>query len=225
MRYQHLSTIFVTAGAAAVAASMAAWNAADAAPPAPPWFEWTTVVNNNDLMPTDDERCERIPTPRRCFFNSYNQPSVNLDGLVVIRARSRGGGGGGGGGEGGGGQNQPIHGIYTRDMGVTGSPIVRILDRTTEVPQPNEKDESCEQSEPRLILVVGRARRVGTVPVRGDIFCRSLLRGWVAGEAAGDGALDGRIGSGRRQFRHECCDKMLFSNRMRPSGTVVPIGR
>jgi ribosomal protein L17 len=34
----------------------------------------------------------------------------------------------------------------------------------------NEKDESCEQSEPRLILVVGRARRVGTVSVRGDIF-------------------------------------------------------
>jgi hypothetical protein len=36
--------------------------------------------------------------------------------------------------------------------------------------QPNEKDESCEQSEPRLILVVGRARRVGTVPVTGNIF-------------------------------------------------------
>ncbi len=30
-----------------------------------------------------------------------------------------------------------MHGIYTRDMSVAGSPIVRILDRKTEVPQPN----------------------------------------------------------------------------------------
>jgi hypothetical protein len=108
-----------------------------ARPPSPPWFTWTTVANNKDLMPTDDPRCGQTPTPRRCFFNSYNQPSVNVNGLVVIRARSRGGGEGGEGGEGGGGENQPIHGIYTRDMGVAGSPVVRILDRKTEVPQPN----------------------------------------------------------------------------------------
>ena len=90
-----------------------------AAPPEPE-FHWATVVNNNDLMPG---------APNDRTFNSYNQPSVNLNGLVVIRARSRGGGGGGG--------NQPTHGIYTRDMAVGGSPIVRILDRTVEVPQPN----------------------------------------------------------------------------------------
>jgi hypothetical protein len=50
---------------------------------------------------------------------------VNLDGLVVIRARSRGGPAG-----------QPTHGIYTRDMSVEG-PVVGILDRTTPVPAPN----------------------------------------------------------------------------------------
>ena len=44
-------------------------------------FSWETVVNNNDLMPPLEVR----------NFNSYNQPSVNRDGLVVIRARSRGG--------------------------------------------------------------------------------------------------------------------------------------
>ena len=43
--------------------------------------DWTTVVNNNDLIP---------PLYLR-NFNSYNQPSVNTDGVVVIRARSRGG--------------------------------------------------------------------------------------------------------------------------------------
>lgn len=80
-------------------------------------FDWATVVNNNDQMPG-------APGGRR--FNSYNQPSVNLDGLVVIRARSRGG--------------SPLgpatHGIYMRDMSVAG-PIVRILDRSSLVPDPN----------------------------------------------------------------------------------------
>ena len=79
-------------------------------------FGWMTVVNNDDLMPPLGVR----------NFNSYNQPSVNLDGLVVIRARSRGGPPLG----------PPTHGIYTRDMAVEG-PIISILDRTTLVPEPN----------------------------------------------------------------------------------------
>jgi len=81
-----------------------------------PGFEWVTVVNNNDLMPPFSVR----------NFNSYNQPSVNMDGLVVIRARSTGGPPLG----------PPTHGIYTRDM-AAGGPIVSILDRTTPVPYPN----------------------------------------------------------------------------------------
>jgi hypothetical protein len=100
------------------AAFMTATTVAAARPN--PTFDWTTVVNNNDRMPG---------APNERTFNSYNQPSVNLNGLVVIRARSKGGGGGGGHG--------PTHGIYTRDMAVDASPIIRILDRTTEVPQPN----------------------------------------------------------------------------------------
>ena len=79
--------------------------------------DWATVINNNDLMP---------PLMAR-HFNSYNQPSVNVDGLVVVRARSRGGPPLG----------QPIHGIYTRDMGVFDSPIISLLDRSTRVPYPN----------------------------------------------------------------------------------------
>ena len=53
---------------------------AAAAPPRPS-FDWDTVVNNNDAMPPLLER----------NFNSYNQPSVNANGQVVFRARSRGG--------------------------------------------------------------------------------------------------------------------------------------
>ena len=83
--------------------------------PSPP-LTWKTVVNNNDLMPPWYTR----------QFNSYNQPSVNLSGLVVIRARSRGGSG-----------EPPVHGIYTRDMSRDASLVTRILDRSSDVPQPN----------------------------------------------------------------------------------------
>jgi hypothetical protein len=80
-------------------------------------FQWNTVINNNDLMPFAQGRT----------FNSYNPPSVNTRGMVVVRARSRGG--------------PPLgpatHGIYTRDMGEADSEIVRLLDRTTLVPGPN----------------------------------------------------------------------------------------
>jgi len=112
-KYQLLRSLFVTVGFAAIVATAAA---APKHKPKPT-FDWATVVNNTDLMPPLEVR----------NFNSYNQPSVNVDGLVVIRARSKGGPPLG----------QPTHGIYTRDMGVDGSPIVSILDRTTLVPQPN----------------------------------------------------------------------------------------
>ena len=92
MNARRLKTLAVVIGAATIAP----WAATvDSAPPSPPWFTWSTVVNNNDLMPPGNKK----------NFNSYNQPSVNLDGLVVIRARSRGGPGdtGGPGNEGGSG--------------------------------------------------------------------------------------------------------------------------
>ena len=102
-----------------VAALGAATLAAGAAPASA--FDWQVVVNNNDAIPD--------VVPERSF-NSYNQPSVNLNGLVVMRARSRGG--------------PPLgpatHGIYTRDMSVDGSPIVRILDRGSLVPKPNNQE-------------------------------------------------------------------------------------
>lgn len=84
--------------------------------------KWQTVVNNGDLMPTN--AC--ATTLANCrTFNSYNQPSVNAKKRVVFRARSKGGKGG-----------EPVHGVYTKDMAKAG-PIVSILDRDTEVPQPN----------------------------------------------------------------------------------------
>ncbi len=123
IKHQYLHSFVITLGVAAIASTSLAAPGGRAedklkakGKPAPN-FDWTTVVNNNDLMPPLKER----------NFNSYNQPSVNLKGLVVIRARSRGGPP----------QGQPTHGIYTRDMAVDDSEIIRILDRSIEVPQPN----------------------------------------------------------------------------------------
>ncbi len=93
--------------------------------PLTPSFNWQTVVNNGDYMPT--AACDPVvPSAPPCRkFNSYNQPSLNTKKLVVFRARSKGGQGG-----------EPVHGVYTRDMAKDG-PVSKILDRDTLVPQPN----------------------------------------------------------------------------------------
>ena len=98
-------------------------GSASAAPPSTYSFTWSTVVNNGDYMPTNT--CNPTEPTTDCRrFNSYNQPSVNAQKLVVMRARSRGGSGG------------PVHGVYTRNMAVSG-PVIKIFDRNTLVPQPN----------------------------------------------------------------------------------------
>ncbi len=91
---------------------------------------WTTVVNDGDIMPGT------AGTP----FNSYNQPSVNGNGLVLFRARSKGAGEGGGCGCGGDAptaEGGMTHGIYERDTANKNAPIARIFDRTSLVPAPN----------------------------------------------------------------------------------------
>lgn len=129
--------------AAALSASVSV--IALAAPPETPAFSWSTVINNNDQMPG--------AAPGRTF-NSYNQPSVNEKGLVVVRARSRGGPPFG----------PPTHGIYTRDMRRAGTPIVRILDRTSAVPDPNNLSTSFVETPafPRIDL------KSDTIATRGN---------------------------------------------------------
>jgi hypothetical protein len=68
--------------------------------PNPDTFEWETVVNKNDKMPNAPPDAP----PRSKTFNSFNQPSVNMSGVVVLRARSRGG------------MGQHTRGIYSRNM-------------------------------------------------------------------------------------------------------------
>ncbi|MCW8807652.1 MAG: hypothetical protein OQK79_06010, partial [Rhodanobacter sp.] len=103
----------------------------------PAGAQWRTVVNNGDFMPsTSCAPSAPAPTSPPCrLFNSFNQPSVNTQGLVVFRARSKGGGG----------QGEPLQGVYTRNMSTTG-PIVRIVDRDTPVPQPNNRGTTFQQT-------------------------------------------------------------------------------
>ena len=79
-----------------------------------PVFDWQVVVNNGVTFPGDSRK-----------FNSYNQPSINVNKLVVFRARSKGGSTG-----------EPAHGVLVRDM-ATLAPLTTVFDRKTPVPQPN----------------------------------------------------------------------------------------
>ena len=69
---------------------------------------WTTVANNGDVMPGTDD------TP----FNSYNQPAINTNGVVIFRARSKGGGEEGGCGCGG---DAPTNGGGGDEAGICSS--------------------------------------------------------------------------------------------------------
>jgi len=121
-------------GAANGGPSRAEWTLTALETPAPTWptpaptlptpsptcnelSPWRVVVNNGVTVPGDTRT-----------FNSYNQPSLNVDQLVVFRGRSRGGMGGGSG--------EPAHGVYLRDMASDG-PVTVVLDRNTPVPEPN----------------------------------------------------------------------------------------
>ena len=77
-------------------------------------YEWYTAANNGDVIPTDSSsNCGSCHEDMASsggqvsagtkVFNSYNQPAINKEGVVVFRARSRGGHGGSEGGEGGSG--------------------------------------------------------------------------------------------------------------------------
>ena len=129
-------------------------------------FTWSSVVSNADYMPTDScDPTAFLPTSPPCrYFNSYNQPSVNASGLVVFRARSRGGHGAG----------EPVHGIYTRDMGAAG-PVVRILERGSPVPQPNNLGTPFHEppSFPRIDIgsptIVTRGNHQPVWQVSGDV--------------------------------------------------------
>jgi hypothetical protein len=109
--------------------------------PPPVAFVWSTVVNNGDPVPGDSRK-----------FNSYNQPSLNVDRLVVFRARSKGGQGG-----------EPAHGVFTRDM-VPGTSVDPVFTRNTLVPQPNNLDTKFVEppSFPRIDM------RSDTIASRGN---------------------------------------------------------
>jgi hypothetical protein len=78
------------------------------------------VVNNSDFIPGTE-----------LLFNSYNQPSINADGVVVFRARSQGGSG------------QPATGIFLGDL--EGSAIETVTLRGGAVPDPNNTDATFNE--------------------------------------------------------------------------------
>ena len=123
---------------ACLCASVASVRAADLT------YTWYTVANNGDVMPagssTDCGACHKDmagggsqAAAGTSVFNSYNQPAVSKQGVVVFRARSRGGMGGETGGMAGG---EPERGIYMRNMAEQG-PLSTVFRRGGMVPPPN----------------------------------------------------------------------------------------
>ena len=107
-------------------------------------YQWYTVANNGDVMPTgsstDCGACHQDMAGSGSqaaaglrVFNSYNQPAVSTQGVVVFRARSRGGMGGETGGMAGG---EPERGIYMRKLAEQG-PLFTVFRRGGTVPPPN----------------------------------------------------------------------------------------
>jgi hypothetical protein len=78
-------------------------------------WEWKTVANNGTQIPG---------AAPGITFNSYGQPSVNSQGLVVFRGRSAG-------------SQQPVRGVYQKNLMIAGAPIEAIATVGGEVPQPN----------------------------------------------------------------------------------------
>lgn len=143
-------------GATAVLLTLAIASSVCAAPPVAP-YTWTRVVNNRDYIPSATCDPARPVVPSCRTFNSYNQPSVNVAGMVVFRARSRAGQGGG----------QPAHGVYIRNM-ATGGALHLVMDRATLVPQPNNRDTLFREppSFPRIDMYSDTiATRGGHAPV------------------------------------------------------------
>lgn len=109
-----VATMFAMAPGGVLAQAATADLAAKALPAQ---FAWRTVANSADVMPGGEGQ----------VFNSFNQPSVNGEGLVVLRARSKGGQG----------QGEPLRGIYARHMAGLSSPLTSLFDTRTIVPAPN----------------------------------------------------------------------------------------
>ncbi len=94
-------------------------------------FDWKTVVNNGDQIPGSTEQ-----------FFSYNQPSINQQGLVVFRARAKDVAGGEGDALSGAATpgSGTVRGIFQRDMSRKKSVIEEVAMTGEQVPAPNNTD-------------------------------------------------------------------------------------
>jgi hypothetical protein len=129
--------------AASVATAVATAPAAQAETIPLPALElaWTPVATNGDPIPGTT-----------VLFNSYNQPAVNASGQVVFRARSKSGT-----------ASEPIHGVWTREMGVAGSSLRTVVDKSTAIPLTNTGATFTEfPSSPRIDM------SAGTIVTRGQ---------------------------------------------------------
>ena len=80
--------------------------------------QWRSIARTSDAIPGTEKN-----------FGSFNQPSVNRNGVVTFRARSVG-------------SSEPVSGIFRRRMNSEGQPIEALFLRGGAVPEPNNSDEA-----------------------------------------------------------------------------------
>jgi hypothetical protein len=131
-------------------------------------LSWETVVNNNVDIPG-------IVPARK--FNSYNPPSVNEKGLVVLRARAMGTSKGTGEGQ--------VSGIYTSNMADVNPEVIKQLDRDTDVPFPNNLSETFNEF-PAFPRIAKMSPMISTRGQHPPFFGIDL---------DGDGIIDERFGT------------------------------
>ncbi|MDA8297304.1 MAG: hypothetical protein M0004_12090, partial [Actinomycetota bacterium] len=104
------AALAVLIGLGSLVTAVAASVPAPAAAVSP--LSWSTVTNN------------AVPVPGSAkLFNSYSQPSVSANGVVVFGARTKG-------------PSSPVRGIYMRNA-VGGGPVTTVAQSGGTVPQPN----------------------------------------------------------------------------------------
>ena len=129
---------------------------------------WQHVANNADDAPGSGTGY---------LFRSYNQPSINSDGLVVFRARSSSGG-------------QQIDGVYTVDP--VGGVISKVLARNDTVPDPNNT------------LYTGELAAFSGIPFNSPHRCQLVAAGHARPEPARMDLYPRRQRNPGRHLRHLC---------------------
>jgi hypothetical protein len=146
---------------------------------------WKVISNNNTFVPGSTQN----------KFFSYNQPSINSNGLLVFRGRARGATGS----EGSGGSGGMSRGVFGVDACPPSPKLYTVADTSTPVPAPNNTDAVFTEfpSIPRIdigaavMATRGQSKPVWTLSDGTKLGTSGVYVASAAGLSTGVGLLGG----------------------------------